>query len=156
MRPTSDEILVIARTLYGEASDQSVWGKIAVLRTIQNRARRSWRGQTTLADVCLDPAQYSAWSDEPWNRKNRARMERATLEDNAFLSCYSLACTALAIFKGAERDWWPYPPQEVAIDHYLTVTDFNKHREGNPSHWSQSSKLQQFGAIGDHVFFVHQ
>lgn len=56
------ESQVIALTLYGEARNQGIEGRVAVANTIRNRikAQRKIYGFTART-VCLRPWQYSCW-----------------------------------------------------------------------------------------------
>lgn len=72
MNIRSEDILAMARTLWGEARGETREGQIAVAWTIRNRAENpGWwsrkRGDgipdDTIEAVCLAPSQYSCWWD---------------------------------------------------------------------------------------------
>lgn len=57
------EAQVCALTLYGEARNQGIEGRIGVANTIRNRvrAKRAKQFGVSARDVCLKPWQYSCW-----------------------------------------------------------------------------------------------
>ena len=68
---------VLARTIYGEASNQADVGQQAVANVILNRARMAG---TTPDYEALKRNQFEPW----WNASARARMERLSTEDPAY------------------------------------------------------------------------
>ena len=60
MNYSYDDLLTMARTLWGEARGEPDSGKIAVAWVIRNRAEKSGK---SIADVCLQPHQFSCWFD---------------------------------------------------------------------------------------------
>lgn len=53
---------IIARTLDGEAGNQGKLGMQAVANVIMQRQKQRWKGDTTLAAVCLHRKQFSCWN----------------------------------------------------------------------------------------------
>jgi len=82
----------MARTIYGEARGKSFRGKVAVAHVIINRWKQDWRRHTTLAGVCTDPLQFSAWNPSDPNRKI---IETVDLIEPVFLECCRAAVIAL-------------------------------------------------------------
>lgn len=73
---TEDDILTLARTVWGEARGESDAGKKAVICTVLNRFKSGrWYAGKTIAATCRKPWQYSCWNiDDP----NRKKMENLT------------------------------------------------------------------------------
>jgi N-acetylmuramoyl-L-alanine amidase len=71
---------IMARTMWGE-NRNSVQGMFAVGWVIKNRCQTLYRRQTTVAGVCLDPKQFSAWNEHD---PNRVAMQDVGLQDWAF------------------------------------------------------------------------
>jgi spore germination cell wall hydrolase CwlJ-like protein len=65
---TDNDLLTLARTIYGEARDQAPAGRAAVGHVVVNRllARRF---RNTIADVCQQPLQFSCWNVGDPNRE---------------------------------------------------------------------------------------
>ena len=80
---------VLARTIYGEASNQADVGQQAVANVILNRARLAG---TTPDYEALKRNQFEPW----WNAKARARMERLSTEDPAYQRAQAAIDAALA------------------------------------------------------------
>lgn len=59
----ANESRALTFTLYGEARNESITGRIAVGCVIRNRARAKHYG-STIADVCLWPRQFSCWKPD--------------------------------------------------------------------------------------------
>lgn len=55
------DVQVVARTLDGEAGNQSVECQTAVGNVIQNRANLAWQGEKTARGVCLHHLQFDCW-----------------------------------------------------------------------------------------------
>lgn len=79
-----EDILIIARTVYGEARGEDMEGKLAVAQVIQNRYRAQHRKETTYIGVCTEPKQFSCWNPDD---SNRAKLEAATPDDQIFRDC---------------------------------------------------------------------
>jgi uncharacterized protein (TIGR02594 family) len=74
---TPDDLLTMARTLYGEARGEERPGIEAVASVIMNRFN-SPRYPNTIAGVCLQPWQFSCW-----NRNDPNRRKIVNLQPNA-------------------------------------------------------------------------
>lgn len=119
---------IMARTLYGEASNQPFQGKLAVAYVIMNRARE--RHQSP-AGVCLAPKQFSCWNaGDP----NVTRIERVTVENTVFCQCIVIALIA-------QEKSMPDPTN--GANHYYA--DYIK----TPS-WAKSMEVK--AKIGAHIF----
>jgi N-acetylmuramoyl-L-alanine amidase len=69
-----EDILVAARTIFGEARGESYEGMKAVAHVILNRAAK----EGSIAGVCLRPKQFSCWNlGDP----TRERMVQVTVDD---------------------------------------------------------------------------
>jgi spore germination cell wall hydrolase CwlJ-like protein len=122
---------IVAKTLFGEASNQGYEGQQAVANVIQNRvASPGWWGND-FRTVCLKPYQFSCWIvSDP----NRARIMAASEADPIYAQCMSIAALAIAgqlidITNGA--------------DSYLVT--------GTPAKWSDG--LVPVAVIGAHSFY---
>ena len=64
-----DDLITLARTLYGEARNQQPEGRQAVAAVILNRARlnKPSFGGSKIASVCKQSRQFSCWNDEDPN-----------------------------------------------------------------------------------------
>ena len=92
MNFTSQDIDILARTIYGEARGETREGKIAVAQGILNRATQGgWWGDT-IERVCKHPFQFSAWNeDDP----NREKMEQLSGDNQVFQTCLSVTAGVL-------------------------------------------------------------
>jgi len=73
---TEDDVLTLARTVWGEARGESVAGQKAVICTVLNRFNSGrWYAGKTIAETCRKPWQYSCWNKKD---PNRAKMEALT------------------------------------------------------------------------------
>jgi spore germination cell wall hydrolase CwlJ-like protein len=124
---------VLARTLYGEARGEPDAGKIAVAWVILNRAADP-RWPDTIAGVCLQSKQFSAWNI---NDANRARLIAVTADDAVFLGCIAAAWSVVG---GLEAD------QSRGANHYLTA-DL---AERSPPPWFDRQHV--VARVGSHLF----
>lgn len=85
------DVDILARTVYGEARGESIDGAVAVAWVVANRVKAGIRG-STVREVCLAPAQFSAWNrDDP----NLVRIACASI-DPAFERACAIATAVLA------------------------------------------------------------
>jgi hypothetical protein len=89
----SEEVDVLARTLWGEARGEGRPGIEGVASVVVNRARKrpkAWWG-STIVEVCRKPLQFSCWNpDDP----NREKLRAVTEADGAFRTCVDVARAA--------------------------------------------------------------
>lgn len=86
------ETEILARTIYGEAKANDIEDATAISCVILNRVNyRNWPGN--VADVCLQPLQFSVWNESD---AGRPRMLRAQRGDSWFDQCWTVAEKALA------------------------------------------------------------
>jgi len=129
----SEEHLVLARTIYGEARGEGEVGMTAVANVVVNRvAAGGWFGDGIIA-VCQKPWQFSAWNA---NDPNRDKIENMQPGDN---SVFDLALDIAALAVAGELG-----DITGGATHYHT-------RAINPS-WSSS--LTVAGVIGNHIFYT--
>jgi len=95
----SDDTLIVAKTLWGEARGEGPDGMKAVANVIFNRLARRHRGCETPAEVCLDPKQFSCWNTSDPNRGVLAVLGPTSLD--------AQFATALAIASAAVRGALP-------------------------------------------------
>ena len=129
---TSDDLSIMARTIWGEARGEPLTGKIAVAWVIKNRADHpGWWGKD-IKGVCQAPYQFSAWlPDDP----NRPKLLAVTVEDESFREClYAVA----AVLGGFSKD-----PTKGAT-HY--------HTAGISPKWAAGKTPNV--KIGAHLFFT--
>ena len=90
----SQDRLVLAQTLWGEARGEGRGGMQAVAAVVLNRWHAQYRGCQTISAVCLDPKQFSCWNaDDP----NSALLTRVALAPDAnFQDALAVADLALS------------------------------------------------------------
>ena len=90
---TLEDVLIAARTVYGEARNQSLVGKKAVVHVLVNRVNKKLMdADHTIAATCLRRAQFSCWNeDDP----NRLILLTADLDDKVFRNCMKCALEAI-------------------------------------------------------------
>lgn len=90
LNPT-DEVDILARTIYGEARGESLEAQIGVANTVINRvARGGWWGDT-IAKVCLFPNQFSCWNKDD---VNYGIIVAVNEEQHSFVVCQTIAAIA--------------------------------------------------------------
>ena len=86
------ETEILARTIYGEAKANDLEDAQGIACVILNRVNyRNWPGN--VADVCLQPMQFSVWNE---GDAGRARMLRAQRGEPWFDACWMVAEKALS------------------------------------------------------------
>ena len=131
---STDDLRVVAQTVYGESRGEDWNGMVAVAWVIKNRtADRRWPDSPS--KVAKQPFQFSAWNvGDP----NVREMLMASFEDEKYLSAYA---AAVAVFCGKEeRD------RTAGANHYHGV-----YLDTFPNWASDPSK--ETGRIGQHVFY---
>jgi len=87
-------LLIVAKTLWGEAAGEGRLGMEAVAGVIGNRKRLRWRDKTDEAAVCLDHKQFSCWNV---GSPLLAKMERVQRQpDAAWREALAIASDLLA------------------------------------------------------------
>ena len=88
-----NDVLTMARTIYGEARGESRLGKIAVACVILNRYKaKKWFAGKTIAETCTFCVkgskyhQFSCWNDDDPNKKKIENMTAVQLGE-----CYEVA-----------------------------------------------------------------
>lgn len=89
----SQQVDIVARTIWGEARGEGATGMQAVANVIINRANNpGWWGRNII-DVCLAPKQFSAWNrSDP----NYAKVQAVTASTPSFKTALSIAAQAVA------------------------------------------------------------
>ena len=73
------DVLVMARTIWGEARGEDKEGQYAIAHVIKNRLdSKKWFSGKTLQDVCQKKWQFSCWNE---NDPNKDKMENLLAED---------------------------------------------------------------------------
>lgn len=107
----AQDIDILARTLWGEARSEGRAGMQAVANVVMNRYRqRKSRFGMTVREVCLKPAQFSAWNR---NDPNRPLMQAVGLSDARFRLAYEIAQLAVT---------GKLPDITHGSDHYYAIT----------------------------------
>lgn len=119
---------VLARTVYGESRGESYAGQVAVASVVLNRVRAHPRWPASIAAVCLQPRQFSAWND-PTPLASLA-------SDDPGLGLCRAAARAASDLKDSTN----------GANHYLTA-DL---AAGDPPSWYDPAKIT--ARIGRHVF----
>lgn len=136
----TEEIDVLARTIYGEARgeygrrDGGMAALIAVGNVVMNRLKaKTWYG-LTLKEICQKPFQFSCWNRQD---PNRALITSSQIEQEPiFKVCREVAQQV------ATHQW---PDLTQGSDHYYALT------LSKPPAWSQQE--QPRFKLGQHVFF---
>ena len=130
---TAEDAWVAAQTAWGEARGEGTEGMQAVLLVIRNRAMdRRW-SMLSVAAVCRQPAQFSAWNA---GDVNRPRMLALSLENEAFRDCLAMA---IEVFSGQT------PDVVEGATHYYADTIATPY-------WAQGK--EPVAHIGHHLFFA--
>lgn len=90
---TNQDVLILARTIYGEARGEERVGREAVANVVLNRVRDG-RWPDSIAEVCLQTSQFSCWNH---NDPNRCKIRSLLLNegDALFDDCYRIAQKAI-------------------------------------------------------------
>ncbi|WP_342355331.1 cell wall hydrolase [Rhizobium changzhiense] len=90
---TNYDLIILARTIYGEARGEPQQGAEAVANVVINRLNAGGFGNT-IAKVCLKPSQFSCWN---LNDANRAKIKdkQPHSGDAAFDRCFNVARKAV-------------------------------------------------------------
>jgi hypothetical protein len=115
-RITERDIDTLARTLYGEAEANNAADAKAIAWVVVNRARHA-RWPDSVAEVCLQPFQFSCWNA---NDPNRARILAA--RSSWFQRCREIA---LGVLNGEIAD-----PTSVSTHYYATFVKQPKWAKG--------------------------
>lgn len=83
------EVLVLARTIYGEARSETRKGMEAVADVVMNRVRRKFFGKS-VEGVCRFPEQFSCWNRTDPNFRI-IRDKKPSLGDRVFDMCFEIA-----------------------------------------------------------------
>lgn len=125
-----EDLLILARTIYGEARGQPFEGQKAVAHVVFNRvSSRVGDADHSIAAACLRWLQFSAWNE---NDPNRVRLSNVTMQDSGFRTAVRAALEAYD-----EKDF------TLGSRHYHTKTIKPKWSEGHTP----------VVMIGDHVFY---
>ena len=88
-----EDILIAARTLYGEARGVSFKHKQAIVHVLINRTEHKEGDRDhSLAATALRWKQFSAWNE---NDPNRILLERVDFNDRYFRECFCAVLSAL-------------------------------------------------------------
>ncbi len=140
---TLSDLDVLALTIYGEARNQPVEGKIAVGNVCRNRLKTNRWGHT-YERVCLAPMQFSCWSPQG-GLSNYTTLKALAAQimdghppvDPILAECYWVAS---GITGGAARD----NTENATFYHVVTMAKF-------PS-WAVGQV--PVATIGSHVFYA--
>ena len=130
-----DDVLTLARTLYGEARGEGRAGMEAVASVVMNRVR-SARYPDSVSAVCLQRMQFSCWNPNDPNRKKIVRL--APGQDNAYDACLDVARRAFAA--------QIVDPTDGALHYHATSISPPKWVLASPSHVVTAR-------IGGHIFY---
>ncbi len=123
------DIIIMARTVYGEARGESPEGQEAVANVILNRAKKH---RISPAKACLKSIHFSAWNNARSNDENQLAMMTADLSDPVYRQCLE---SVLRAVRAPSRMLKGYR-------HYHTV--------GVSPRWS---KGKPYVTIGGHRFY---
>ena len=129
----AEELLIYAKTVWGEARGETISGMVGVAWTIKNRMARSPWPNTVMA-VCLQPLQFSAWNP---NDPNFKKVLTVPLFSEPFQR-------AMFVVLGVTLSILPDPTK--GADHY--------HHKSISPRWSL--EMTKTVDIGNHVFYNSQ
>lgn len=123
----------LARTMWGEARNQSQDGLQAIANVVMNRVNHpTWWGNDVVS-VCTKPYQFSCWLiGDP----NRSKLMAVTQDDPIFAQCYRIAGNAIT---------GNLPDLTNCSDSYYAKS------LAHPPNWAEG--LNPTIVIGDHIFF---
>jgi uncharacterized protein (TIGR02594 family) len=139
---TNQDVLILARTLYGEArgefnaDGQGDKAVEAVANVVLNRVAKKFRGRTTVRDVCLHRKQFSCWNGNDTNRAKIMNLVKGS--DPVFDRCLAVATRAI---KGQ------FPDHTDGALHYFAT------RIPKPDWVVNSPKAKPTLKIGGHIFY---
>jgi uncharacterized protein (TIGR02594 family) len=133
---TEADVLILARTLFGEASNQSTKGIEAVANVVSNRVKdRRW--PDTISKVCLQNKQFSCWNrNDPNFRRIRDKVPGSSSD---FDKCFAIARRAVAA---------GFP------DHVDGATHYYANYISTPSWVRKSPNARKTATIGVHIFYA--
>lgn len=130
----SEEVDVLARTIYGEARGEGLSGMQAVANVVMNRVHNpSWWGSDVVG-VCKKPYQFSCWNKTD---PNFLKITTVTKESDPIFE------TALAIAEKAVNGTLPDITNGATHYHTTAMT---------PPAWSY--ELSMKNTIGSHIFYA--
>ena len=89
---SESDVLVFARTIYGEARGEDEEAKIAVANVVMNRANDpKWWGKT-VKEVCLARKQFSCFNFED---PNFVELVNVTIKNKVFQECFGIAYSVM-------------------------------------------------------------
>ncbi len=89
---SENEVLVLARTIYGEARGENDETKKAVANVVINRVKNpKWWGKT-VKEVCLARKQFSCFN---FSDPNFEKLIKVTIKDKTFQECFGIAYAAV-------------------------------------------------------------
>jgi spore germination cell wall hydrolase CwlJ-like protein len=128
----SQQVDIVARTIWGEARGEGARGMQAVANVIINRAKKpGWWGHNII-EVCLADRQFSAWNR---NDPNYAKVQAVTTADSSFKTALGIAAQAVA---GTLPD--------------ITGGATSYHTTAINPYWAEADKL--LTTIGAHKFYA--
>lgn len=134
-KPSMHDLDTMARTIFGEARNQTDIGKLAVANVIINRWQSNkWFGKDTIEKTCTMPRQFSCWNG---GDKNFQALIKTGLDDVEFLNCYFVGVKALLNFYERAAD------VTKGATHYKVIN--------HPASWANGKK--PCVTIGDHEFY---
>ncbi|MDR7377114.1 hypothetical protein J2X19_001772 [Rhodoferax ferrireducens] len=132
--PMRNEVVTLAKTLWAEARGEGRAGMEAVACVIMNRRNTHYRRCDNVAEVCLDPWQFSCWNT---GDPNRRRLDRIDAQPDTFYQvAFDVAQQAIA---GSLED----VTQGARHYHAVTMRPFPD--------WALGKRAKQ---IGNHLFYV--
>jgi len=150
----NDDVLFLARTIYGEARNQPLKGMVAVGFVVKNRVLKARKGihkalygKGSYEEACLAKWQFSCWN---LNDPNRNIIQNLTLEsaskNKVFANCLSIAKDI--VNEGSEY----INPIGQSTHYYADYLD-KKDKYGRIKTPAWAKGLKPFVTIGNHIFF---
>lgn len=125
---------IMALTVFGEARGESIDGQVAVAHVILNRFTANPKKYKTLANVCLEPLQFSCWNDSDPNKAKLIELSKQFINNNVtnpilkqiYYICMgvignhlldntnnSVNYLALALFNSNKKPSWAKSPRTI-------------------------------------------
>ena len=132
---TLEDILIAARTIYGEARGETDAGMRAVAHVLINRTdKKIGDADHSLAATALRARQFSAWNEDDPNRK---KMQTVSVNNKLFRRCMGAMLAALG-----------EPDTTSGARNYMTRA---RRAKGWPRSWGRVRK--PVAEIGVHLFY---
>lgn len=142
-----EEVMILARTLYGEAAGEGAAGMEAVAHVVLNRVDANrWWGRS-IQGVCLQNYQFSCWNQ---NTPMRQKLLGLQTTNAVFKQAIDIARRLVSLHRQGLSDSAMHA-ERVRADHTNGATHYYAPRLVATPRWAQGK--QRCARIGGHDFF---